>query len=191
MHKILWNWTSKLRLSWLRSCLRPSWRSSVVALMKDVTDSIERRKHLAGEESRTQSTTKDIELVSASARLLALHVNSWSPRKLLCELDRIWLLAVGAEARRCSRLGEFFGLWKAAGEELDAFPGAATETGKYDPLQAAADRVRDCEKRFRCRPEGHRCAPKELYREEMLQKELHYLDTKVSPGMDPSKAAAR
>lgn len=194
------------------------WRSSLVALAKDASNSMERYEFLAGRvntanvdvnedndngsnntnsnNSNHSTISNNLNLAAAATRLLSVHVNAWSLTKISCELERIWLAAVRNEAKRNNpRLQRALEEWCAVDEQLNSCMTASANSKQknIDADKDAVERVHECQTRIgECRAEVKRRAERlQESRERNLREELRYLERKVAPLATPIKMAAR
>lgn len=172
------------------------WRSSLVALMKDASGAIERRKDLLGRveiDTSVRSNSPDLELAAASARRLSIHINAWPPPTLSRELNNTWFVAVTAEANVNPQFKAIVDKWRSVGKQLRQCLSSAREDEKTDArrVEGAMKRVRDCKVRAKIVAKGVKAGRWKRREEGFLRKELKHLESKIAPVSNPAQLAAR
>lgn len=160
--------------------------------MKEVSDSMERRKRLASH-SMTNNNDARLALATASARLLSLHVNAWSMPTLSRELNRIWLMAVSTEADNNPQFKGVYEAWQAVERQIEhcSLSAAVNEKTEIEVAGEVMQRVRDCTVRAGVRAKVEKTGWWEQRGKEFLQKDLSHLNSKVAPLSSPGQLAAR
>lgn len=161
--------------------------------MKDVSDGIDRTKHLSCLKNIGQKADSELALAAASARLLSLHVNAWSTPQLLSELDRIWLQAVRAEATEDPHFEHVVAAWKTACNNLERCVSASREASRAgeEKQNALGARIRSCQIRAGIGPRVEKVGWWRQREEHVLWEELRHIQLKVVPQATASHLAAR
>lgn len=158
--------------------------------MKSASDSIKRSKQLSGQIKMNNHS--ELALVSASMRLLSLHVNAWTVAQLLRELERIWLQAVGAQAKENQQFQYVLDEWETARKNVEvcvSTPGCAEG---YDVTeQEVVAKIRNCQIRAGIQPKNKKIGWWKKGQEQYLWEELWHIERKVAPLRNPSHLAAR
>lgn len=162
-----------------------------MALMKDVNDCIERRKHLSGGAPTSGKTQRVIDLAAASARLVSIHVNAWTTHELSCALRRVWMVSVKAEAASNPRLAEILEAWEMKIKQLQSCITMNAAAHRINDVTDAAAKVRNCQARVGLLCEAWKSNLRKEKENERIFQELRHLHFKVVPMLDPAQAAAR